>query len=156
MLQLGLHQFPGFAVFFQAHLFGFAVGIEAEHGRGHAGLDGENVPDVERDDVGDEEINVARGIDGASFADSVGGAGFVSLGAETVGGLDLDAEKAMAVVEDEVVAFGVSPGLGNAEAERAGFVEEGGFRALRRVWCFLGRGRIFWMIESSLLGPQQL
>lgn len=34
------------------------------------------------------------------------------------------------VVEDEVVAFGVSPGLGDGEAALAGLVEECGFGAL--------------------------
>lgn len=130
LLRVRLHQVPGFAVFFQAHAFGFAVGIEAEHGGWHAGFDGKNVPDVERDYVGDQEVDVAGAVDGASFADGVGGAGFVGVGAETVGGLDLHAEKAAAVVEDEVVALGVSPGLGDAEAELAGFVEKGGFAAL--------------------------
>ena len=39
-------------------MFGFAVGVEAEHGRGHANADRKNVPEVERDDVGNEEIYV--------------------------------------------------------------------------------------------------
>ena len=106
---------PGFFVFFETHAFGLAVGIEAEHGGGHAGFDGEDVPRVERDDVGYQEVDVAGGVHGASFADGVGGTGFVGVGAETVGGLDLHAEKAAAVVEDEVVALGVSPGLGDAK-----------------------------------------
>jgi hypothetical protein len=44
--------------------------------------------------------------------------------------LILDAEEAATVIEDEVVALAVSPGLGDAEAERAGFVEESGLGAL--------------------------
>jgi hypothetical protein len=80
--------------------------------------------------VGDEEVYVLGGIDGAAFAEGVGGAGFVSVGAERVGGFDLDAEEAASVVEDEAVAFAVAPGFGDAESERAGFVEEGGFAAL--------------------------
>ena len=47
---------PGFAVFFQAHLFGLAVRVEAEHGLGSADFDGDDVPDVERDDVGGDEM----------------------------------------------------------------------------------------------------
>ncbi len=124
------HQMPGVAVLFEAHLLGLAVRIEAEHGRENASLDGEDVPDVERDDVGDEEVDVRGRVNRAAFANGICGAGFVGAGAETVSGFDLDAEEAAAVVEDEVVAFGVSPGLGHAEAERAGFVEEGGFGAL--------------------------
>ena len=42
---------PGFAIFFQAHDSRVAVGIEAEHGLGSADFDGDDVPDVERDDV---------------------------------------------------------------------------------------------------------
>jgi len=41
---------PGFAVFFEAHLSGLAVGVEAEHGLGSADFDGDDVPDVEGDD----------------------------------------------------------------------------------------------------------
>ncbi len=88
-----LHQVPGFAVFFQAHFLG-AVGIKTQHGGGHAGADGEDVPEVERDDVGHEEIDVLGGIDGAAFADGVGGAGFVGVGAEGVSGLDLGRARA--------------------------------------------------------------
>jgi hypothetical protein len=75
-------------------LFGGAVRIKTQHGGGLAGADGEDVPEVEGDDVGDEEIDVLGGIDGAAFADGVGGAGFVGVGAERIGGLDLDAEEA--------------------------------------------------------------
>ena len=115
---------PGFAVFFQAHFFGFAMGVEAEHGLGSADFDGDDVPDVEGDDVGGDEIDVALGVDGAAFADGVGGAGFVGSGAEGVGAFDLDAEEVDlrlgTIVEDEVVALGVSPGLGDGEAALAG------------------------------------
>jgi len=124
------HQVPGFAVFFKAHQFGFAVGIEAQHGRGTAGGDGQDVPEIERNDVGDEEIDIEGGVDGASFADGVGSASFVGAGAKRVGGFDLDAQEAASIVEDEVVALGVSPGLGDAEAEFCGLLEEGGFGAL--------------------------
>jgi len=41
---------PGFAVFFQAHFFGLAMRVEAEHGLGRADFDGDDVPDVEGDD----------------------------------------------------------------------------------------------------------
>ena len=104
---------PGFAVFFQAHDFCFAVRIETQHGRGHAGADGQDVPDVEGCDVSDKEINVFGAIDVAALANGVGGASFVGLGAKAVGGFDLYAEEAVSVVENEVVALGVSPGLGD-------------------------------------------
>ena len=38
--------------------------------------------------------------------------------------------EAVSVVEDEVIAAAVAPGLGDAEFEVGGFVEEGGFGAL--------------------------
>ena len=129
-----VEEVPGFAIFFQAHLFRFAVGIEAEHGLGRADFDRDDVPDVEGDDVGGDEIDVALGVDGATFADGVGGAGFVGVGAEAVGALDLDAEEVdlrlRTVVEDEVVALAIAPGLGDGEAALAGLVEECGFGTL--------------------------
>jgi hypothetical protein len=123
------HQGPGFTIFFQAHLLGFAMRVEAEHGGEHAGFDGEDVPEVERDDVGDQEVDVLGAIDAAAFADGVSGAGFVGLRAEAIAGFDLDADKAVSVVEDEVVALAVAPRLGDAESELAGFVKESGFTA---------------------------
>jgi hypothetical protein len=42
----GIQQVPGFAVFFEAHPFRFAVGIEAEHGRRSADFYRDYVPDV--------------------------------------------------------------------------------------------------------------
>lgn len=125
---------PGFAVFFQAHLSGFAVGVEAEHGLGGADFYGDYVPDVERDYVGGYEVAVALGIDGAAFALGVGRAGFVGSGAEAFGAFYLDAEefddRPGAVVEDVVVFFAVSEGLGDGEAALVGAVEESDFGML--------------------------
>ena len=125
---------PGFAVEFEAHAARVAVGVEAEHGRRGADFYRDDVPDVERDDVGGDEVGVAFGVGDVAAADGIGGAGFVGAGAEAVGAFDLDAEKVdrglRAVVEDEVVALAVSPGLGDGEAALAGLVEEGGFGAL--------------------------
>jgi hypothetical protein len=52
------------------------------------------------------------------------------VGVDGLGGLDLDAQTALAVVEDEVVAVAVAPGLGQFQAEDFGFVQEGGFGQL--------------------------
>jgi hypothetical protein len=111
-------------------LCSFAVALEAEHGGWRADFDWEDVPDVERDYVGGDEIHVGAGVDGASFAGGVSGAGFVSLGAQALGAFDLNAPEALSVVEDEVVAEAVAPGLGDAESEGGGAVEEVGFGAL--------------------------
>jgi len=116
----GLELGPGFAVLFEAGAAG-SVGVEAEHGRGHAGFYGEDVPDVAGDDVGDEEVDVVGSVDGAAFADGVGGADFVGSGAEDFGAFDLHSPEEFlwaAVVggDDEVVALAVSPGLGDVVA----------------------------------------
>ena len=127
----GLEQVPGFTVGFEAiGGSGLAVRIEAEHGRGRADFDGDDVPDVEGHNMGGEEVDVVAGVDGASFADGVGGAGFVGLGTDGFGGFDLHAPEALSVVENEVVAEAVAPGLGDAESEAGSAVEEGGFGAL--------------------------
>ena len=110
---------PGFAVGLEAHLFGFAVRIETEHGRRSADFYRDDVPDVEGDDVGGDEVDILLGVDGASFAGGVGGAGFVGMGADGFGAFDLNAVKAGSVVEDEVVAATVPPWLGDAEVEWA-------------------------------------
>jgi hypothetical protein len=75
----------------------------------------------------------AGGIDGAAFADGVGGAGLYPE-REGVSGFDLDAEEATAVVEDEVVALR-SPRAW-ARNRGAGLVEEGGWSARRHAWYF--------------------
>ena len=79
---------PGFAVWFEAHLFGLAVRVEAEHGRGGADFYRDDVPDVEGDNVGGDEVNVFLSVDRTFFAGGVGGAGFVGLGANGFGALD--------------------------------------------------------------------
>ncbi len=84
--------------------------------------------------MGGYEVDVALGVGDVAAADGIGGAGFVGVGAEAVGALDLDAEEVdlglRAVVEDEVVALAVSPGLADGEAALAGLVEESGFGTL--------------------------
>ena len=52
---------PGFAIFFEAHLFGFAMRVEAQHRRGHAGANGQDIPDVESRNVSDEKIQCRWG-----------------------------------------------------------------------------------------------
>ena len=86
------------------------MGIEAQHGSGHTDFDGQDIPDIEWNDVRDEEVNVVGRVNGTAFAVGVSGASFVGAGAKRVGGLDLNTEETVAVVEDEVVALGVSPG----------------------------------------------
>ncbi len=101
------------------------MGVEAEAFTGTGGFDGDDVPEVERGDVGGDEVGFFGGVDGlavASIFDAVAAVG------EQFGAFHLNPiETAVAVVDDEVVAFAFSPGLADAEAHAGGAGEEGGF-----------------------------
>ena len=87
------------------------------------GLDGDDVPEIFGDDVGDEEIDFFARVDLA-----VGSGGFdavASLGAAG-GGFDLDAEESAVEFDYGIVAVAVSPGDEDGEAEMGGAGEEGG------------------------------
>jgi hypothetical protein len=89
---------------------GASLGIEAEAFAGGEGFDGEDVPDVKRDDVGEEDVDIVDGVGGFSGLIGVDGLDIVSAGAHGGGALDLSAPEALAGVEDEVVTFAVAPG----------------------------------------------
>jgi hypothetical protein len=124
---------PGVFVFFQEAFAGDdlavaaagSVGIEAEAFAGAGGFDGDDIPEVERGDVGGDEVDFFGGVDGVAVAavfDAVAAVG------EEFGAFGLNpVEAAVAVVDDEVVAFALSPGLADAEAHAGGAGEEGGF-----------------------------
>lgn len=119
-----LQQVPGFAVLLVLGVG--AVRGEEDVGLGVGGADGENVPSVGGDDVGGDEVDVAWGV-----GDSVGvEVTFVGVAAVEDGAFDLDAAEAAAVVGDEVVGGGVSPGLGDAESEFGGAGHEAQFGPL--------------------------
>jgi hypothetical protein len=88
--------------------------------------------------------------------DVVGGAGFVGVGAEAFGAFGLDAPEAGAVVDDEVVAFAVSPGLGDGELEAEGAGEEGGFGALAGALGVGARGWGGGVFAAGFLGRHGL
>ena len=112
-------------VFFEHGAGGAAgVGIEADAFAVSDGLDGDDVPDVFRDDVGDEEVDFFAGID---FAAGSGGFDAVAGFGVEGGGFDLNAEESAAEFDDGVVAVAVSPGDADGEAEIGGAGEEGGF-----------------------------
>ena len=147
---------PGLAIVFEARTFASALRIEAEAFAGREGLDGEHVPDIERDDVGDKNVNVVGGVNHLALpVDGVDGLDVVAAGAYDFGALELDAPEAaggvavgvvvvrvvvvrivaMRVVvmgieavriEDEVVALAIAPGFGNAKAQAGGLEQEGG------------------------------
>jgi len=82
----------------------------------------------------------------------IAGVEAVSINGSGAGGLDLPA--VVASVEDEVVAVALSPGLGHAETEAGGFVEDSGFgdlaAALGREMDGGRRGAADWCVFSSL------
>ena len=82
-------------------------GVEADAFAASDGLDGDDVPDVFRDHVSDEEVDFFAGID---FAAGSGGFNAVAGFGVEGGGLDLDAEESVMEFDDGVVAVAVSPG----------------------------------------------
>ncbi len=126
--QKSAEEVPGFAEGFQAGALARDVGIEAKTFAGRECVDGQDIPDIERNDVGDEDVNVVGGVHALALTvDAVDGLDIVSAGAEGLGAFELHAPEAATGVENEVVAFGVSPGLGDAEGETSGLEDEGGF-----------------------------
>ena len=90
----------------------------------------EDVPDILWDDVEDENVNFVVPV---GFAGVGTGAKVISTGGmvgDAVCGLDLHAQHAASDVNDKVVAVAVAPRLGDSEAERGGFAQEGGFSNL--------------------------
>ena len=122
---------PGFAVGFEegAGALGFSVGVEADGYAGTNGFDGDDVPSVVRGDEGGDEVNVVAGVGDISAigvaADDDGESAKVAAAVGGEAGLDLNAEKAALVLDEEVVGMAFSVGLGDAEAEAGGFVGEG-------------------------------
>src|SRR5207245_9703995 len=95
-------QMPGRSIGIEARAFASALRIEAEAFGGREGLDGEHVPDIERDDVGDKNVNVVGGVNHLALpVDGVDGLDVVTAGAHDFGALELDAPEAAA---DGVVA----------------------------------------------------
>jgi len=118
---------PGFAVLFPAGALAGDVGVKTQAFVGGEGFDGQDVPDVEGDDVGGQEVDVVGGVrDFALAVDAVDGLNVVAAGTEDFGAFQLYAQEAGTGVEDEVVALAVSPGLGQVEAQGFGFEQEGG------------------------------
>jgi hypothetical protein len=81
------------------------------------GFDGDDVPGVLGDDVGDDEIDFVLGGDVMSFPSKDTAVGDASE-------LYLHAPQATIPAHDEVEAFAVSMGLGDSEAEACCFADE--------------------------------
>lgn len=140
-VQARVQEAPGFAVFFEEGA-GLAAGvrIEADAFALSDGLDGDDVPDVFGNDVGDEEVDFFTGID---FAVGSGGFDAVAVLGVEIGGFDLDAEESAVEFDDGVVAVAVSPREADSEAEIGGAGEEGGLGLLRDA-CGWARRRRGW------------
>ena len=113
-------------------------------------LDGEDIPGVFGDDVGDEEVDFGGFVGGDAADGAAVGVDVIEAVFLCCGGFDLDAEEFVAfgpsaADEDEVEALAVAVGLGDAEAEAGGFVDEGEFGELSATlgveFALVGRGR---------------
>lgn len=92
MLGQPAQQMPGLAIVLEARTFASALRIEAKAFAGREGLDEEHVPDIERDDVGDKNVNVVGGVNHLALSvDGVDGLNVVTAGAHDFGALELDA-----------------------------------------------------------------
>ncbi len=108
--------------------------------------EGEDEPGILGDDVGGEEIDFGKFVGDGASVDAAVGVDAVDAGLHLGGGFDLDADEAgteagvevggeraevgrvaAMAVEDEVVAFAVAVGAGDAEAVAGGGESEGEF-----------------------------
>jgi hypothetical protein len=118
---------------------GRARGIE--HDCGLFGADdsfgGDDVPDVFRDDVGCQEVEVS-----ALVGEAAGGvdvAAVAAFGAAAGGGFNLDADEVAVGFYDRVVAGGISPGVENLETVFGGGGDELQFGPLPAAFAILDR-----------------
>jgi hypothetical protein len=129
-------QAPGLTINFEegAGTFRFAVGIEADGEKVGDGFNRDDVPGVVRSDVGGDEVNVVAGIVNVAAvgvaADDDGKSVEVAAAVSGEAGLDLDAEQAAPVLEEEVVRVAFAEGAGHAEAKTRGLVGESEFGEL--------------------------
>jgi len=126
------------------------MGIEADALAVAYGLDGNDVPDVQGNDVGYEEIDFGGGV-----GDAAGSGGFDAIAGFGVagGGFDLDAEESVAEFDDGVVALAISPGETDGESEMGGAGEEGGFGGFSAALaCRLGDSLDFDEVANLRLG----
>ena len=120
----GLHQPPGFAVVL-VFVAGSAgdVGMEAEALAASGSFDGDHVPGVLGDHVGDDEINFILGVNVDTSPATVS-ANLVNTTFDGVSGLYLHAPQAAVPGHDEVEAVAVSIGHGDSEAKTGCLVHE--------------------------------
>jgi len=137
-----VEEVPGFAVVVVGAGDGAAFGAEKEAGLAVDVGEGEDEPGVFRDDVGDDEVDFGEFVGDGASVDAAVGVDVVEAVLKLSGGLNLDADEAGAGVgvgrgggrggqvggvEDDVVAFAVAEGFGDAEAVAGGGEGEGEF-----------------------------
>jgi len=132
-----VEQVPGFAVGVVVVGLAAALGIEAEAGEAEDVGEREDEPGIFGDDVGDEEIDFGEGVGDGASVDAAVGVDAVEAALHLSGRFDLDADEAgtgewaggieVGGVEDDVVAFAVAEGFGDAEAVAGGGEGEGEF-----------------------------
>src|SRR5580700_787461 len=122
---------PGFLV---GAVLGFGeVRGEDDYGLVVGGADGEDVPGIDGDDQGGEEVELVRAVNDVAGADGAG----VGVAALVDGALDLDTEEVTVVVGGDVVGGGFSPGLGDAESAFGGALHETEFGPLSAKFVVL-------------------
>jgi hypothetical protein len=122
------------------------VGGQADVGLAVGGLDGEDVPGVDGDYVGGDEVDLVGAVGDVVGADGAD-VGVVSFAG---GALHLDAEEVSGAFDGEVVGGVVSPGLGDAESEFGGAGHE---TQLRPLAARLGVGDVDPLDCHGLRGP---
>ncbi len=84
-----------------------------EHGVSQESFEGDDIPDVFRNDVGGEEVDVVFGVVVVLAA----AADYVLAKAAGAGAFDLDTPECLDAADQDIVGIALSPGFGNAEIE---------------------------------------
>lgn len=100
---------------------GIVLEAEEQAGAGEDCLDGEDEPGVLGDDVGDQEIYFRRVVGDHVAVGAAVRIDVVAAVEDRGGGFYLDAPEAFSGVDDNVVAFTVAEGLGQAESQSSSF-----------------------------------
>jgi hypothetical protein len=119
------HEAPGFAVLLVVAAAGSAR-WEKEQAFLFDLIDRDYVPDVDGDEVGDKHVDLPGCVERLLVATAVCLQIIVAV-VIVASRLDLDTPQALAGIEDEVIAFAVTPGFDDSETEAGGFVEESEF-----------------------------
>jgi len=132
-----VEQAPGFAVGVVGVGLAAAFGIEGEAGEAEDVGQREDEPGIFRDDVGGDEIDFGEFVGDGASVDAAVNVDVVETAEDLRGGLDLNADQGgtggwvggmeVGGVEDDVVAFAVAEGFGDAEAVAGGGEGEGEF-----------------------------